>query len=112
MKSTIRIGVLLVALSASAQQPRQVNAPRIPDGETALKVAEHKLIDTYGRKKIDAERPLTATLIGGVWFVSGTLWCSDGKGGRTSDPGACLGGVAYIKLRQRDGKVLIISHGK
>jgi len=61
---------------------------------------------------IDAEKPLKAKLIEGVWYVSGTLWCSDGKGTRTNDPGACLGGVAQIKLRQRDGKVLSIFHGK
>lgn len=112
MKSTIRIVGLLVALSASAQQARQVDAPRIPDAETALKVAELRLVNTYGRRQIESEKPLSARLIEGVWVVSGTLWCSDGKAGRTSDPGACAGGVAQIKLRQRDGKVLAIIHGK
>lgn len=101
--------MLLVALSASAQQPAQVNVPRIPDEETALKIAERLLSDTYGKKKIDAEKPLRAELTGGVWSVFGTLWCSDGKGGRTH---ICVGGVAKIELRQRDGKVLSISHTK
>jgi hypothetical protein len=109
MKKTIGVGMLLVALSQAAQE---VNAPRIPDAATALKIAEPLLVKTYGRKQIDSEKPLSAKLVGGVWFIFGTLWCSDGKGGRTSDPGSCDGGVGEIKLRQRDGKVLSIFHGK
>jgi hypothetical protein len=112
MKKAIRIGVLLGALCASAQQPQSVNPPRIPDSESALKIAERFLKDTYGKKKIDAEKPLSVKLIEGVWYVSGTLWCSDGKGGRVSGSGECVGGVAQIRLRQRDGKVLSIGHGK
>jgi len=84
MKSTIQAAMLMVALSASAQQMRQVNAPRIPDQETALKIGEPLLVKTFGRKQIDAESPLSAELTGGVWSVYGTLWCSDGKGGRTN----------------------------
>ena len=101
--------MLLIALSASAQQSPQVNALRIPDAETALKIAERLLVKTYGRKHIDAEKPLRAELTGGVWSIYGTLWCSDGKGGRTNH---CVGGVAKIELRQRDGKVLSVSHTK
>jgi hypothetical protein len=109
MKKTIQAAMLLVALSASAQDTRQVNAPRIPDQETALKIAEPLLVKTYGRKQIDSEKPLSAVLAEGVWSVYGTLGCSDGKGGRTN---MCVGGVATIKLRQRDGKVLSIFHTK
>jgi len=111
MKNTIRVGILLLALSAAAQEPQQPGV-RVPDAATALKIATLKLERISGKKQIESEQPLAAVLNGGVWTVHGTLWCSDGHGGRTSAPGACLGGVAEIKLRQRDGKVLSVFHGK
>jgi hypothetical protein len=101
MKKTIWVGMLLVALSASAQQQPQAKAPRIPDAETAFKIAERLLVNTYGRRKIDAEKPLSANLIDGVWFVSGTLWCSDGKGERTREPGRCL--VLQLQIAFAEG---------
>jgi len=85
---------------------------RIPDAAAAIKVAEPALIRVSGKKNIEDEKPLTATLEGGVWHVYGTLCCSDGKGQRTCEEGRCVGGVAHAQVRQRDGKVLSITHGK
>jgi hypothetical protein len=87
-------------------------AVRIPDDATALKIAEPALIKTYGKRHIDRERPLTATLEQGIWTVAGTLYCSDHKGHRTCQQCICFGGVAVLKLRQSDGKILSITHYK
>jgi len=101
---------LVVALSAQSSPP-PTNF-RVPDEATALSIAEPALIKVYGKKTIDYERPLGATLHDGIWFVYGTLCCPDGKGHRNCEVGRCLGGVAELKLRQRDGKIISISHGK
>jgi hypothetical protein len=69
-----------------------------------------KLAGVYGEEQIEQEKPFSATLKNGVWTVNGTLWCSDAQGRRTSQ--CDIGGVAQIKLRQTDGKVLLIIHGK
>ncbi|MBV9180609.1 MAG: hypothetical protein JO356_04800 [Acidobacteria bacterium] len=77
-----------------------------------MKIAEPALIKTYGKRQIDDERPLTATLDKGIWTVSGTLCCTDRNGNRTCEQGMCVGGTAVLKLRQRDGKILSIIHYK
>lgn len=85
---------------------------RVPDAATALKIAEPALIKRYGKRQIDYERPLTAKLDGGIWTVYGTLCCPDRNGHRTCEEYMCAGGVAVLKLRQRDGKILLITHYK
>ena len=107
MKSAI-CGVFL-AITLAAQSALPPTSVRVPDEATALKIAEPALIQTYGKRQIDDERPLTATLDKGIWTVSGTLWCTDRNGNRTHE---CLGGTAVLKLRQRDGKILSIIHYK
>lgn len=89
-----------------------IEAVRVPDQETALQIAEPALINTYGKRKIDYEKPLRAVLDGEVWTVYGTLCCPDSKGRRTCEVGRCLGGVATLKLRRSDGKILAIYHTK
>ena len=84
----------------------------MPDAATALKIAEPILVRTYGKHQIDYERPFSAKLVGSVWVVTGTLCCPDAKGQRICEPFQCAGGVAELKLRQRDGKVLSVTHGK
>lgn len=84
----------------------------VPDAATALKIAEPALIKTYGKRVIDNERPLTAELKDGIWSVYGTLCCTDRNGHRSCEEHMCLGGVADLKLRQRDGKILSIIHYK
>ena len=99
--------LLAVTLSAQSSPPTSV---RVPDEATALKIAEPALIKTYGKRQIDYERPLGATLDKGIWTVAGTLCCPDRDGHRNCEQHMCLGGVAVLKLRQRDGKILSIIH--
>jgi hypothetical protein len=103
---------IFLAVTLSAQSAPKQRSVRVPDEATALKIAEPALISTYGKRQIDEERPLTATLHNGIWTVCGTLWCTDGNGNRTSDPRMCVGGSAVLKLRQRDAKILSIIHPK
>jgi hypothetical protein len=84
----------------------------VADAATALKIGEPALIKNYGKKQIDYERPLNAKLEDGIWTVYGTLCCPDRNGRRTCEEGKCLGGVALLKLRQSDGKILSITHYK
>jgi NTF2 fold immunity protein len=84
----------------------------VPDAATALSIAERALIKVYGKRQIDYEQPLTATLDNGIWSVYGTLCCPGSKGQRTCEVGKCAGGVAALRLRQSDGKILSISHTK
>ena len=104
--------LLLLAGTLSAQRSSPPSSVRVPDEATALSIAEPALIKVYGKRQIDYERPLKATLHDGIWVVYGTLCCPDGKGHRMCDAGECDGGVAELKLRERDGKVTSISHGK
>jgi hypothetical protein len=112
MKSTVYLALLLAALGTSPQGECQKNTVRVPDATTALKIAEPILVKTYGRRQIDYEQPLLAKLVGDVWVISGTLCCPDAAGRRVCEPLRCAGGVAELRLRQRDGKVLSITHGK
>jgi hypothetical protein len=104
--------VLFLAVTLSAQSSPPPTNVRVPDAATALSIAEPALIKTYGKRQIDYERPLTATLDNGIWTVNGTLCCTDRNGHRNCEEGRCLGGVAVLKLRQRDGKILSINHYK
>ena len=58
-------------------------------------IAEAVLAPVYVEKHIESERPFTATLKNGVWTVTGTLRCPDGKGGTTM---VCAGGVAEVRI--------------
>ena len=112
MKSTLLGAVLLAGFALTAQQslPQSTTEVKVPDAATAIRIAAPRLIKTYGKRQIDYERPLTAKLDDGIWTVSGTLCCPDRNGQRTCGEGRCLGGVAVLKLRQRDGKILSIIH--
>ena len=110
VRTSILCAVLLLAVTSSAQNPQPAAKVRVPDAATALSIAEPTLIKVYGKRQIDYERPLTATLDDGIWSVHGTLCCPDPKGQRTCGVGKCVGGVAALKLRQSDGKILSISH--
>jgi hypothetical protein len=110
MRTAICALLLSTVLPSSAQKASPAASVRVPDAATALSLAEPALVRVYGKRQIDHERPLTATLQDGIWSVFGTLCCPDNKG--TCRPYSCVGGVAELKLRQRDGKILSISHGK
>ena len=114
MKSVILGAVLFAVFTLSIREScaQSTTETRVADARTALKIAEPVLVRTYGKQQIDYERPLTAKLEGGIWSVYGTLCCPDGKGRRTCEEGKCVGGVAVLKLRQSDGKILSVMHYK
>ena len=114
MKPAIPAVALLAAFALTAADSRSQTTVevRVPDAATALKIAEPTLIKTHGKRQIDYERPLTAKLDGDIWSVYGTLCCPDHNGHRTCEEGRCVGGVAVLKLRQSDGKILSIMHYK
>ena len=106
------ICVLFLAVTLSAQSSPPPTSVRVPDEATALKIAEPALIKTYGKRQIDYERPLTATLDKGIWTVGGTLYCSDRNGHRTCEEYQCVGEGEVLKLRHRDGKSLLRIHDR
>jgi hypothetical protein len=112
MKPAILAAVLLMALSSSTQNSQPSTNIRVPDEAAALRIAAPALIRVYGKRQIDYERPLTAVLENGVWKVHGTLCCPDREGRRMCEVGRCVGGVAEVKVRQSDSRILSISHGK
>ena len=80
----------------------------VPDSKTAVKIAEAVLIPVYGEEQIEAERPFSAKLKSGVWTVTGTLRCPDGKGGTTT---SCDGGVAEVRISKNDARIVYMLHG-
>lgn len=85
------------------------NSGYVPDAATAVKIGEAVLTPVYGEKKIANERPFNAELKKGIWTVSGTLRCPDGKGGTTDQ---CEGGTAVVKIAKSDGRILFMIHYK
>jgi hypothetical protein len=90
-------------------QDLKPNRGFVPDSRTAVKIAEAVLIPVYGEEKIEAEKPFNAELKDGVWTVNGTLRCSDGHGGTTTD---CVGGTASVKIAKADGRIMFMIHYK
>lgn len=72
----------------------------IPDEATAIAVAEPILFKIYGRDQIIGEKPYTISSVDGYWMLSGSL----AKG--------YLGGVFFIILSAKDGRVIKLTHGK
>jgi len=81
----------------------------VPDKQTAVRIAEAVLIPVYGERQIESERPFEASLREGIWTVTGTLRCPDGKGGVTT---LCLGGVAEVQISKSDARIVSMGHGK
>ncbi|WP_321439067.1 YbbC/YhhH family protein [uncultured Bacteroides sp.] len=71
----------------------------VPNEETAMKIAEVILFSIYGQK-VYASRPYCIELRNGVWIIEGTL------------PKGCQGGVPYVEIQKKDGKVLKVIYGK
>ena len=72
----------------------------IPTAKIAFQIAEPILIQIYGKEKIESEKPFNINLEKDVWIIEGHL-----------DKGL-LGGVAYIEIQKRDGKILKVIHTK
>jgi NTF2 fold immunity protein/Carboxypeptidase regulatory-like domain len=93
----------------SLQTPQSPRHVRVPDAATAVAIARPAATKVFGKRQIDSEEPLNASLNDGVWSVYGTLCCVDRDGKPTCD-GRCVGGTVLVKIRQRDGKILSITH--
>jgi hypothetical protein len=78
----------------------QPQAGMIGTARTARSIALIYLTDIYGETTIRRELPLNAVLDHGIWTVTGSL------------PKGLLGGVAEIRLCQRNGAVIHVVHGK
>ncbi|SEO31600.1 NTF2 fold immunity protein [Mucilaginibacter gossypiicola] len=92
--------LILINCSLKYRVKRQeARIPKVPDEKTAIKIAEAVWLPIYG-ESIYQERPFTATLNNGVWYVYG---CK---------PDSALGGVAEIKIRKSDCKILWFQHLK
>jgi hypothetical protein len=72
----------------------------VPDAASAIRIAVAVWEPIYGKQHIASERPFHAALRDGIWHVRGSLrrgW---------------VGGVAEADIRQSNGRVLHIIHGK
>jgi hypothetical protein len=101
-------GPLLIA-SLVVGQSYKPEQGYVPNSTSAVQIAEAVLIPVYGKKVIESERPFNAELRDGVWTVSGTLRCPDGKRGTTTH---CNGGVAVVTISKADARILSMIHGK
>jgi hypothetical protein len=107
---TTTLSTAMAIGAAVAQQANNAAPAAVLDEATAVQIAEKALARVYGKKKVASERPFTATLRNGIWYVGGTLYCKDEHGKRIV--GACIGGVAMADVRQSDGRVLKATHTK
>jgi hypothetical protein len=88
---------VLLASFLSAQTPRQnpsYSPPEgmVPNGETAVKIAEAVLTPIYGKEVVEHERPFRVELVKGVWIVDGAI-----------HPGP--GGNLHIEISKKDGRI-------
>lgn len=72
----------------------------VPDVEAAIAVAIAVWEPIYGKDHIANEAPYTATLIDGIWIVSGSL------------PENTIGGVATAEISRDEGRILRVGHGR
>src|SRR5215469_1738481 len=79
------------------------------DAATAIRIAESALIKTYRKQRMTMKGRSRRNSTG-IWSVYGTRCCQDGNGHPTCKEGRCLGGVAVLKLRKSDGKILSVTH--
>ena len=100
------VGGSVVAQSPAAEARHSYVPPNgfVPNGTTAVKIAEAVLTPIYSARTIRAERPLRASLANGIWTVIGTLSCSVAN--------SCPEGVAIVEIDKKDGRILRVSHGK
>ena len=85
--------------SRNLEPGKGVTRDLVPNEETAIKIAEVILFSIYGQS-IYTDRPYSIELRNGVWIIEGTL------------PKGCQGGVPYIEIQKKDGKILKVMHGK
>ena len=76
----------------------------IPNSKCAIKIAEIVLLEIYGKKTVNKEKPFKAILIDDYWIVSGKepqfLWFP------------IAGGVSKIVISKKTGEIISIIHEK
>jgi hypothetical protein len=73
----------------------------VPNAETAARIAVALWVPIFGEEQIIIERPYRVRLIeDSIWLVHGTL------------PENWVGGVAYLKIRKSDAKIINLFHTK
>jgi hypothetical protein len=99
--------LFVTVLHASEDQKHNFKpaAGYVPNEETAIKIAVAVWIPIYGKGQIEKEKPYTAILENGVWYVSGSL-----PKARTGE--IIVGGVAEAEINKTDGRINRISHGQ
>lgn len=73
----------------------------VPNEETAIAIAVAVWNPIYGKDVIAKEKPYSANLVDGVWFVSST-----------PSKGTVKGGNAIAQIRQKNGEILNVIHSK
>ncbi len=72
----------------------------VPNEITAIKIAEAVWLPIYG-EKVYQNRPYNAKLEKGVWIIEGSLPADFTQGG-----------VPYIEIQKKDGKIIKVYHSK
>jgi hypothetical protein len=110
LRTTAALLGLMLGGAANAESPCARNIDKVQPAQgviasaaTAREVALSYLKPIYGEKTMAQEMPLRATLSDGVWTVVGSP---------PAARGTFVGGLAEIKLCQRNGRVLSIIHYK
>jgi hypothetical protein len=71
----------------------------VATSNVASKIAEAVWIEIYGLEVLK-HKPYKIKLKNGIWIISGSI----SKGS--------LGGVPYIEIQKKDGKIIKVSHSK
>jgi hypothetical protein len=106
MKTAVCLAAVLLAGPARSGD-RQRGFVR--DRAAAVRIVVAAWNPAYGKAFIRRERPYHASLRDGVWTVEGTMprIKVDGRWVRPTH-----GGVARAEIRQADGRILKVTHGK
>jgi len=100
----IFISLIFASVLCAAEAQKHNYKPAsgyVPDEETAIKIAIAVWSPIYGKEQIENEKPYTAKLKKGIWYISGSLPAGREKGG-----------VAEAEIAKDDGRIIRISHGK
>jgi hypothetical protein len=88
------------AASAAESQVHKGETSASIDKTEAIKIAVKEWEHIFGKEKIGGEKPYQAILKDEIWHVSGSL------------PRGSKGGVAEAEIREKDGQIISIKHGK
>jgi hypothetical protein len=105
-KIALLAGILIadgVAYAASKPLFKSKNG-FVPDERTAIAIAVAVWIPVFVEESIAAEKPYSAKLIDGVWYVDGSL--------PKSLSNSVVGGVAHAEIAKDDGRIVDMSHGQ